>query len=167
MPISNNESSAFFRHYLVAIESSGLPPISKIRDLVSEVLMCPGFSPSDPKLEPLHAFVSNAIVDKAPLEWLDAPPFLPFLSAYHQVRHFLQALDDQGKVLAVDPEHRTAHTPSHVKNFVFRMIATEKARTLAPQGNENAIRQELDAIGQVTVVVKNDAYVDHGVVLKN
>jgi hypothetical protein len=148
------------------VASAQFPKISEIRNLVIELLGKTKFPPNDPKLWPLFTFLSKALDEKAPINWLTAPPFAENIATIRQILDFLKSGSKRNLLQIKNPEGKSIPFPMDSKKHILESITSRLMRMPSFPTSEKQIAQALEAIERIEFTLGEDTLFDFRIVPK-
>lgn len=149
--MSPSEKCQFFNQYIEAIEVSGSPEISEIRELFVDILENPNTPPANSMHWPLFTFISKSLDRNVPLNWFTDSD-LEERKIYNKVTKLSETLKRQGRIFIQDrngePVDHTADLMEaasyHVPHAIMHIIERSGDKEL------------LSKIDHIHVIVDND-----------
>lgn len=129
------EECQFTDQYTEAIEASGFPEISEIRELVVSALENPSIPPANPMYWPLHTFISTSLDRKVPLNWLTAPP-LNEREIYNKATQFYDNLLENEKIYVCDENDDPVECSESLMSAIERQVVPNIMNSIKQGGTK-------------------------------
>ncbi len=154
MPYPDTDDKEIFdQQYFETVAAAHFPTISEIRNLVFEVLDKAKFPPNNPRLWPIYTFISKALDEKAPINWLTGPPFAEKIPVFRQILDFLEAGWDQGLVLIKKENGESVPCPPTPNSQVLESVAATMVKTRSFPKSEKKIEEALRLIQNIELTI--------------